>query len=546
MFTAPQVSIPSDTLVTILATGAASALESFKEGSLADGPSNTGPRARNRIDWRQAVLGQSPDPKQRAIRDESRTIPPSRRAGPGGATVVDPLSVCVNTQTPLIQFHPEEDGGGPWPKTGAGVDLEELSEGRDYRFSPGGVTRMVYPLVNRLLDDGVLGEAHWVSLNPSAPATARLGRVTLHNVSVAKDRMASYGVVKEAIWGTVHGLESARGSEGLFWTGDFSEYAYYNRKTVEEVERLDQKHDFDVFYVHDFQQLPVGQMLSTVKPKVFRWHIPFDDTVIPDDWREPLRRYFDVYDVMIVSTKGYLASLKKFGYAGEAVQQYPYVDPAEYSKPDERAVAAIERKFRIGERDAVALVVGRMDPMKGQDVAIRAFARIAKEYPRLKLVLAGNGSFSGSRGGLGLSKGDRWRNSLEALARELKVEDRVVFTGHVTQRELDSLYERCRFTILPSYQEGFGLVVVEAWLHERPTIVSKRAGIAELIDEGTNGLLFAPGEPKGLAKRMATLMDASAARRRSLGKAGRKTAGVCSLKDAERSETKILESVVEA
>src|SRR5208282_6333858 len=98
--------------------------------------------------------------------------------------------------------------------------------------------------------------------------------------------------------------------------------------------------------------------------------------------------------------------------------------------------------------DPFVLVVGRMDPMKGQDRALRAFAKLRRRLPGLRLVLVGNGSFSGSAQGLALSKSGRWRKALEELASELGISEQVVFTGHVSQTELDALYERCLFTVL--------------------------------------------------------------------------------------------------
>src|SRR5580658_2266403 len=102
------------------------------------------------------------------------------------------LSICINTQTPLAQFLTPVGGTGREGGTGAIPDLTQLREGVDYRYSPGGVTRMVYPMVRRLLHEQVLREAHWIALNPHAPATVRAGELTLHNVSIPEERMAGY------------------------------------------------------------------------------------------------------------------------------------------------------------------------------------------------------------------------------------------------------------------------------------------------------------------------------------------------------------------
>ena len=453
------------------------------------------------------------------------------------------LDICVNTQTPLVQFPPPEPGRGRPSRRP--TDLARLRAGVDYRFSPGGVTRMVFPLVKRLREQGVLGQVHWVSLNPSGPGTLKAAGITLHNIAMGRGRMSRYGSAKEAIWGTVHGTADAAGTRDLFWTDDFTDYAYYNRRTAELLAQLDRASDFDLFYIHDFQQLPMGEMLGPVKPKIFRWHIPFDQERLPEEWKARLASYLASYDAVVVSTERYLRSLKAFGYAGRAVCMYPYIDPAEYSRPARARVRRIGSERGLAPEDRVILVVGRMDPTKGQDRVVRAFAPLAAGEPRLRLVLVGNGSFSGSKAGLGLSKADRWREELERLARELGLQGRVLFTGHVSQEELDAYYERAEFTVLPSVQEGFGLVVIESWLHGRPTIVTRQSGVAELIEDGRNGRLFDPEGEGELGERMAELLADEAMRGR-LGRAGRRTARRCTLDAAAEAESELLREVAEA
>jgi glycosyltransferase involved in cell wall biosynthesis len=458
-----------------------------------------------------------------------------------------PLSLCINTQTPLIQFLNPPEAGLRESSYGGSTGLAGLVEGVDYRFSPGGVTRMVYPLVRRLLEKGILEEAHWVAFNPQGPRTVRLGQLTLHNVSIETERMSGYGKVKEAIWGRIHEIDAAEPHTDLFWSEAFSEFAYYNRVTAELIRTLDEKHDFDVFYVHDFQQLAVGRMLGTLKPKIFRWHIPFDAAVIPEDWRALLTTYLDSYDVIVVSAEKYAASLAALHPDAKILRLFPYVDPDDYTEPSRAEVAAVAQRFGISPRDDVALVVGRMDPIKGQDRAIEAFASLADEFPALKLVLVGNGSFSGSKSGLGLSKSAVWRTHLEEMVKSAGLESRVVFTGHLLQGDLDCMYELCRFTILPSVREGFGLVAVESWLHGKPAIVTVRSGIAELIKDGTNGLLFDPDVPGALAQQMRLLLGSGSNELRArLVRNGRTTSKKCFLDAAEIAEGKLLAEVTES
>jgi glycosyltransferase involved in cell wall biosynthesis len=422
-----------------------------------------------------------------------------------------------------------------------GTDLTTLREGVDYRFSPGGVTRMVYPLVRRLIKDGVIEDAHWIALNPKAPPTIRLGPVTLHNVAIDSQKMVGYGEVKEAIWGRIHDIEPAEPRDDLFWTEAFSSFSYYNRVTTERIQKLDEEFDFDAFYIHDFQQMAVGHMLGTMKPKIFRWHIPFDASVIPEEWRALLTTYLDSYDEIVVSADRYGESLEALGTKTRILRLYPFVDPEDYSRPPKSDVEEVSARVGLVETDVVALIVGRMDPIKGQDLAIEAFAEIATKYPDLKLVIVGNGSFSGSNAGLGLSKSGKWRAHLEEIVTRHRLPARVIFTGHLDQQALDALYERCSFTIMPSVREGFGLVAVESWLHERPAIITVRAGIAELVRDGFNALLFDPDDPGSLVKKMRLLMDDESGRvHAKLVRNGKATSRKCSLDSAVKAEKSML------
>lgn len=452
------------------------------------------------------------------------------------------LEICVNTQTPLVQFVSTPSVKRVSRK--GRVLLSDLREDVDYRFSPGGVTRMVLPLLKRLRKNGEIRGAHWVSLNPSGPATVQVDGITLHSVFLEKARLRSYGAVKETIWGTAHGLqEDGSAAADMFWSDDYPEFAHYNRLTAELIRQLDRRYDFDLIYTHDFQQLPIGHMIGTLKPKVYRWHIPFEKSMIPDQWKEPLSTYFNSYDMVVVSTGKYLDSLRAFGYTGRVRKIYPYVDPGDYTRPPKKEVSALSAKLGIDEDDRVALLVARMDPLKGHDRAIRALASVASRHPSLKLVFVGNGSFSGSSQGLGLSKSETWREKLASLGSKLGLGHKVIFAGRLPQRELDALYERSEFTLLPSIKEGFGLVVVESWLHRRPTLVTDRAGIAELVKDGENALLIDPEDIEGLAEKMSRVLD-EAELGEKLAREGLRTSRFCTIENGARAETEMISSLV--
>jgi len=136
-----------------------------------------------------------------------------------------------------------------------------------------------------------------------------------------------------------------------------------------------------------------------------------------------------------------------------------------------------------------------------------------------------------------------WQDELRGIVKELDIQDRVIFTGHINHRELQAAYARCEMTLLPSLLEGFGLVVIESWLYRKPTIVSSRAGVADIITEGENGCLFDPGDIAGLAKKMRALLDDPETGAR-LGKGGYDSSKKCTLEEGMKREADILTALI--
>ncbi|MEM4416884.1 MAG: glycosyltransferase family 4 protein [Nitrososphaerota archaeon] len=448
------------------------------------------------------------------------------------------MKLLVCSQTPLLRFTQSFQGFNEV------VDASKMVEGVDFVFSPGGVTRMVYPLLMHMIDRNIVEEAHWVSLNPSGPDKAIFKGLRLHYVRLVGEALKGYGVSKERLWRLLHGLQDEYPLSllDIAWADDYAYYTQYNRVCSGKIMELDREVDFDLFYIHDFQQLPTGSMLSTMKPKVFRWHIPFDETLIPAEWTDFLSRYLNAYDIVIVSCKRYMETLLKRGYQGRVYHIYPYINEKEYGVPSRAELDAFRDKFGLSDERIISMVA-RLDPMKGHDRAIRAFARIANRVGDVKLLIVGNGSFSSSRQGLGLSKGEIWRDRLTSMVERLGLRGRVIFTGHVSQRELEAAYTLSDFTILPSIMEGFGLVVVESWLYRKPVIVSRTAGISELIEDGVNGFLVSPDDVEELAGRMMTLL-ADENLRRGMGETGYETSKLCSMERGFKEEIGILEELV--
>lgn len=161
-----------------------------------------------------------------------------------------------------------------------------------------------------------------------------------------------------------------------------------------------------------------------------------------------------------------------------------------------------------GSREDQLLYVGRLAPYKRVDLLIRAFGRIAGDFPALRLKIVGSGE-----DGSGLVK----------LAEELGLKSRVEFVERLDENALRKEYAGSKVFVLPSEQEGFGIVVVEAMAAGTPVVVmdAPNSAAVELVTHGRNGMLVT--DEKGMAETIMLLLT-DGALSRNLAEEGRKTA----------------------
>jgi D-inositol-3-phosphate glycosyltransferase len=135
------------------------------------------------------------------------------------------------------------------------------------------------------------------------------------------------------------------------------------------------------------------------------------------------------------------------------------------------------------------LWVGRLQPWKGVDIALRAL----QEIPRAHLMIVGDGET---------------RADLERLAQELGLAERVRFLGALPRERLPSIYAAADLLLATSFaSETFGIGLVEAQACGLPVVASRFGGFPEVIDEGHTGLLVPPRDPTALAAAVRTLLN---------------------------------------
>jgi glycosyltransferase involved in cell wall biosynthesis len=168
------------------------------------------------------------------------------------------------------------------------------------------------------------------------------------------------------------------------------------------------------------------------------------------------------------------------------------------------------------------LCVGRLIPIKGHIVLLRAFAEAREEIPALELDIAGRGPME---------------PALHALARELGVADAVRFLGYVSP--IQEAIENSAIVVVPSMGEGFGMVALEAMERARPVIAAAIGGLGELVRNGETGLLVEAGEAAPLAEAIVELAG-DLGRAERMGEAGRDRALAEFLEERCTDRTEIL------
>jgi glycosyltransferase involved in cell wall biosynthesis len=167
--------------------------------------------------------------------------------------------------------------------------------------------------------------------------------------------------------------------------------------------------------------------------------------------------------------------------------------PAAGKAPEERGMKTV-------------LFLGRLGQRKGTMDLLQAFSCVADEFPDARLVLAGDGAIE----------------EASAQAARLGLGGRVSCPGWVTGARKSALLQHATVYVLPSYDEGLPISVLEAMAHGLPVLTTPVGGIPEAITDGANGLLVPPGDVPALAAALRRLLgDASLCA--ALGRAARKT-----------------------
>ncbi len=171
----------------------------------------------------------------------------------------------------------------------------------------------------------------------------------------------------------------------------------------------------------------------------------------------------------------------------------PAVEHAFFA-PGDRSGA--RQALQLPAESPVILFVGRIQPLKGPDVAVRALARLGRPDALLLLV-----------GGASGAQGDAEVTRLHRLIDQLGVRDQVRFVPPQPHHILSTYYRAADAVVVPSRSESFGLVALEASACGVPVVASAVGGLLTLVDHGDSGFLVPGRDPEVFAEHLRTLLD---------------------------------------
>lgn len=178
-----------------------------------------------------------------------------------------------------------------------------------------------------------------------------------------------------------------------------------------------------------------------------------------------------------LSSKKFHCKTEKIHGVGVSTERYYPIDAEERTK-------RLQAEGLTGD-EYVILCVGELNANKDQKTLLAATAQISEQITNLKVLLAGNGPL---------------QEELEEQIWREGIEDVIIMLGYRT--DLYEITPAVDLVVSCSHREGMPLNILEAMLSRRPVVATVNRGHKELVEDNRTGLLFKPGDVKGLARRI--------------------------------------------
>jgi len=229
------------------------------------------------------------------------------------------------------------------------------------------------------------------------------------------------------------------------------------------------------------------------------YHInPFTDYIFYPSYQYILRNSSAIISCTNIEKEFY----SKFNVKKDNIYVIPPgIDPKNYKKDNH---SKIKEKLNIDEDTPLLLFMGRKSREKGIFNSIIALKYLIKKYEKIKLLIAGPST-------------KEYYNFLNKASNTFK--SHIIDLGIVEDDMKSDLFSSCDIFLLPSIDDAFGIVYLEAWLFKKPIIGVSGGNVEGLIDNNINGLLINFNDPRQLALKIDNLIE-NPEKRKELGQNG--------------------------
>lgn len=315
-------------------------------------------------------------------------------------------------------------------------------------YSVGGLGRVCYHLTNTLADKGIN-----ISLVLPVKGESNKIRILSSNLSLSPVRT----ILSPYLSRETYQVLKSHQRDNYLYGGNLKEEI---ERYTSECKKIIRGERFDIIHSHDWMTFKAGILAKRLynKPLILHVHTTEFDRSCgfePYEYAYKIEKEgFEIAD-KIIAVSSFLKN--------RIINNYGI---------DEKKIEVVhnaidsEKKLIVKEGKKIVLYLGRITLHKGPDYFVRAAKRVLDFYDDVIFVMAGGGEL--------LPK-------MIELSCELGIGDKILFTGYLTDEEVEKLYQLADVYVMPSVSEPFGLTALEAATNGTPVILSKNSGVKEVL-----------------------------------------------------------------
>ena len=207
-------------------------------------------------------------------------------------------------------------------------------------------------------------------------------------------------------------------------------------------------------------------------------------------WKENMKGLKKADIIITISKFSKDEIVKHLNYPEDRIKiVYPAVDHSVYYEKRDKKILG---EYNISNEEKVILYVGSETPRMNVPFLIKAFSKLKKKIPNIKLVKIGESQSYGAR------------ENILKLIKDLNLQDDVIFTGYIPEEELPLWYNASDVLVYPCEYAGFGLPPLEAMACGTPVVTSNTTSLPEVV--GDAGIMIEPHDIDSLAINLYDLL----------------------------------------